>query len=92
MILKPKTRALQTVQLEPDIKPGDVLNLTIDIQAFVTTMKAKGRVTRVKPLEEKNAYLVGVEFTEMAPGEAERLRKLESSEDLRRTERTSDYI
>ncbi len=92
LVLKPKARALQTVQLKPGVSPDDVLNLTIDIQAFVTTMKAKGRVTRVKRLDEKNAYLIGVEFTEMAPGEEERLRKLESSNELRQIKRSPKYI
>ena len=55
-------------------------------------MKAKGKVTRVKRLDEKNAYLVGVEFTEMAPGEVERLKKLEASKDLRSIKRTPKYI
>ena len=70
------------------IAVGEALRLTIDVQAFAEPLELSGEVRRVDPEgPDGDAFVIGVELSEMSTMDRDRIARLEESEELRRKTR-----
>ena len=77
-----------TPGLGAGLQPGEPVSLSVDVQAFGEPMDVSALVKRVKKADE-NSYIVGVELTDVRPVDADRIGRLEESQELRKRTRAS---